>query len=89
MTRRNWRGNLSALQSLRAPGPSSPINIAFLRFRQNPLRFLQNLTDRYGDFAAFKVLNRQMFFAEHPDYIRDVLVTQNSNFVKGRALQCR
>ena len=28
-----------------------------------------------------------MFFAEHPDYIRDVLVTQNSNFVKGRALQ--
>jgi len=87
MTRRNWRGNLSALQSLRAPGPSSPINIAFLRFRQNPLRFLQNLTDRYGDFAAFKVLNRQMFFAEHPDYIRDVLVTQNSNFVKGRALQ--
>ena len=28
-----------------------------------------------------------MFFANHPDYIRDVLVTQNSNFAKGRALQ--
>ena len=28
-----------------------------------------------------------MFFVNHPDYIRDVLVTYNSNFVKGRALQ--
>ena len=28
-----------------------------------------------------------MFLASHPDYIRDVLVTQNSNFAKGRALQ--
>lgn len=28
-----------------------------------------------------------MYFANHPDYIRDVLVTQNANFVKGRALQ--
>jgi cytochrome P450 len=28
-----------------------------------------------------------MFLANHPDYIREVLVTNNSNFVKGRALQ--
>jgi len=28
-----------------------------------------------------------MFLANHPDYIREVLVTQNSNYVKGRALQ--
>src|SRR5688572_15823894 len=33
------------------------------------------------------MLNQQMFFANHPDYIRDVLVTQNANFAKGRALQ--
>jgi len=30
---------------------------------------------------------QQMFFVNHPDYIRDVLVTYNSNFAKGRALQ--
>jgi len=75
------------MQSLRAPGPTSPINIAFVRFRRNPLEFLQNLTHRYGDFATFTILNQQMFFANHPDYIRDVLVTQNSNFAKGRALE--
>jgi cytochrome P450 len=75
------------LQSRQAPGPSSPFNIAFLRFRKDPLGFLQNLTSRHGDFVTFKVLNQQMFFANHPDYIRDVLVTQNANFAKGRALQ--
>jgi len=80
-------GNLYALQTLQAPGPSSPINVAFLRFRRDPLRFLQNLTHRYGDFVTFRILNTQMFFAHHPEYIRDVLVTQNSNFAKGRALQ--
>jgi len=30
---------------------------------------------------------QHMYFANHPDYIREVLVTHNSNFVKGRALQ--
>jgi len=58
-----------------------------VRFRRNPLGFLQNLTLKYGDFVAFRITNRQMFFANHPDYIRDVLVTQNSNFGKGRALE--
>jgi len=48
---------------------------------------LQKLTAQYGDFVGFKMLNRQMFFANHPDYIRDVLVTQNSKFAKGRALE--
>jgi len=33
------------------------------------------------------MLNRQMFVAVHPDDIRDVLVTQNATFAKGRALQ--
>jgi len=58
-----------------------------VRFRRNPLGFLQKLTLNYGDFVAFRIMNRQMFFANHPDYIRDVLVTQNSNFGKGRALE--
>ena len=75
------------MQSLRAPGPNSLFNLAVLRFRRNPLGFLQNLTLNYGDFVAFRIMNRQMFFANHPDYIRDVLVTQNSNFGKGRALE--
>jgi cytochrome P450 len=30
---------------------------------------------------------QHMFLVNHPDYVREVLVTNNSNFVKGRALQ--
>jgi cytochrome P450 len=70
-----------------APGPNSRFSTAFFRFRLNPLVFLQRLNRRYGDIVAFRSLNQQMIFVNHPDYIRDVLVTQNSHFAKGRALQ--
>ena len=71
-----------------APGPKySPLALNLIRFRRDPLSFLQWLTKQYGDFARFWMGGQQMFFVNHPDYIRDVLVTYNSNFVKGRALQ--
>src|SRR5262249_9198922 len=70
-----------------APGPKAIFNLTFIQFRRDPLGFLQRLTREHGDFVAFKAWNRPMFLANHPDYIRDVLVSQNSNFIKGRALQ--
>ena len=71
-----------------APGPRyNPLALNLIRFRRDPLSFLQWLTKQYGDFARFWMGGQQMFFVNHPDYIRDVLVTYNSNFVKGRALQ--
>src|SRR5262250_715498 len=79
--------NSLTLQSLHAPGPNSLLTLPFIRYLRNPLRFLQDLTRQYGDFVAFKALRHQMFFANHPDYIRDVLATQNSKFEKGRPLQ--
>jgi cytochrome P450 len=69
------------------PGPRNPFNLAFISFRRNPLGFLDRMTRKYGDYVAFKVMGRRLFFVNHPDYIRDVLVTQNSNFAKGRALE--
>jgi cytochrome P450 len=71
-----------------APGPKySPSALNLILFRRHPLSFLQRLTKQYGDFARFGMGGQQMFLVNHPDYIRDVLVTHNSNFVKGRALQ--
>src|SRR5262249_40752216 len=71
-----------------APGPKfSPSALNLILFRHDPLSFLQRLTKHYGDFARFWMGGQQMFLVNHPDYIRDVLVTHNSNFVKGRALQ--
>ena len=71
-----------------APGPAnSRLSLNFISFRRNPLSFLQQLAGQYGDFVAFRMGGQHMFLANHPDYVREVLVTHNSNFIKGRALQ--
>ncbi len=71
-----------------APGPSNgPLSLNLFRFRREPLSFLQKLAKQYGDVATFRMGGQHMYLVNHPDFIRDVLVTHNSNFIKGRALE--
>jgi cytochrome P450 len=42
---------------------------------------------KYGDVVFFKVGNERIYLFNHPDLIRDVLVTNQKNFTKSRALQ--
>ncbi|HEX8248225.1 MAG TPA: cytochrome P450 [Pyrinomonadaceae bacterium] len=58
----------------------------FLQFRRQPTGFLQNLA-ALGDITSFRMGKQQAFFINHPDFIRDVLVTNHSKFHKGRALK--
>ena len=58
----------------------------FRSFRKNPTEFLTKLS-KLGDVSAFKVGGVQAFLINHPDLIRDLLVTNQSKFIKGRALQ--
>lgn len=58
----------------------------FRSFRRNPTDFLIKLS-KLGDVATFKVGGAQAFLINHPDLIRDLLVTNHSKFIKGRALQ--
>jgi cytochrome P450 len=55
-------------------------------YRKGPLPFFQNLT-QYGDISYFRLGPQEAFFLNHPDYIKDVLVTNHQNFHKGLALQ--
>jgi len=48
---------------------------------------LQHLAEEYGDVVYFKMGPQHVFFLNHPDLVKDVLITQNDNFIKGRALQ--
>lgn len=41
----------------------------------------------YGDVSRFHLGPQQVFFLNHPDLIRDLLVTYHDHFQKGRALQ--
>jgi cytochrome P450 len=59
----------------------------FRRFRRDPLKFLLGLAREYGDVAQFRLGPQRAFLLNHPDYVRDVLVTHHDHFIKGRALQ--
>ncbi|MEO8073583.1 MAG: cytochrome P450, partial [Acidobacteriota bacterium] len=55
-------------------------------FRKRPTEFLTKLS-KLGDVSAFKIAGANAFLLNHPDLIRDLLVTNHSKFIKGRALQ--
>lgn len=56
-------------------------------FRRDPLAFLERLARDYGDLAHFRVGPVDFVFVNNPDYVKEVLVTRQANFVKSRALQ--
>ena len=61
---------------------------AFRRFRPaNPILLFQHLAQGYGDIAHYKIGWNHIVFLNHPDYIREVLVVQNENFIKERTVQ--
>ena len=61
---------------------------AFRKFRpHNPIQLFQDLANRFGDIAHYKLGPEHILFLNHPDYIREVLLVQNDNFVKERTVQ--
>src|SRR5207247_1545385 len=55
--------------------------------RCDPLGFLAGLAGIYGDIAHFKLGPQDVYLFNHPDYIKDVLVTRQRNFIKSRGLE--
>ena len=76
------------MTAVRPPGPKNPPIIGNLvAFRSDPLGFLGNATREYGDLVYFKVARQHMYLVNHPDYVREILVANQGNFIKSRALQ--
>ncbi len=70
------------------PGPKTKIPLGHLfPFQRDSLGFLKRIADEHGDIVHFKVGPIRVVLLNHPDYIKEVLSTQNSNFVKGRPLK--
>jgi len=74
--------------SVAAPGPKQSIlgSLVYLPGR-DPIAFFRTLARTYGDIAAYRMGGEQMFFVNDPQLIRDILVTHNKSFMKGRGLQ--
>jgi len=61
--------------------------LGYFRFRTDTLGVLQEMAAEFGDIVYFKLGPQPAYFLNHPDHVRDVLVTSNNSFMKGRALQ--
>ncbi len=73
---------------LAVPGPKQSIlgSLVYLPGR-DPIAFFNNLARTYGDIVSYRMGGEQMFFVNDPQHIKDVLVTNNKSFMKGRGLQ--
>ncbi len=61
---------------------------ALRKFRPaNPIFLFQHLAETYGDIAHYKLGHHHIVFLNHPEYIREILVVQNDNFIKERTVQ--
>ena len=70
------------------PGPTSiiPGRIA-LAFARDRIAFLEDVARRYGDVVFFNVGPASFALLNHPDCVRDVLVTRHRLFHKGLGLE--
>ena len=76
------------LATERPRGPRNPPIIGQIpAFRANPLGFLTRIAGQYGDLAYFRLGPQHVYLVNEPELIRYILVTNQNNFTKSRALQ--
>lgn len=79
---------MKATMTATPPGPTARFpGHMLLEFARRRLPFLVESAERYGDIVLFKVGNERIYLFNHPDLVRDVLVTNQKNFTKSRALE--
>jgi cytochrome P450 len=70
------------------PGPKPLIPVStLLAYRRDRFGFFTRLAREYGDLVYFKLGPQPAFLLNNPDYIRDVLITHNKNFMKSEGAQ--
>ena len=65
------------------PGPKSSYpGSGFLRFRKDPIGFLERMAREFGYIVHWKMGGQNVFLINDPNLIRDVLITQDKKFDK-------
>jgi cytochrome P450 len=57
------------------------------QFRRNPPEFLQSLARDHGDLVHFRLGPQHIYLVSNPEWIKDILVTNQTNFTKSRFLE--
>ena len=68
------------------PRPRTP-GAVLVPFRRDMLKYLARLQREYGDIASFCAGGQWIVLLSHPEAIKDVLVSNDRLFIKGRILQ--
>src|ERR1051326_4781388 len=75
-------------REVRPPGPPRQFfGLGLPLLQRNPLQFLSDLAANYGDIVYFRSGREHFYLLNHPDFIKDVLLTSARKFAKGRALE--
>lgn len=70
------------------PGPRGlPLFGSLFRMRKDPLAFVLDGARTYGDAVRYQLGPQPVILFTHPDQVKEVLVTRQHDFVKGRGLQ--
>ena len=56
-------------------------------YLRNPPAFLERAARDCGDIARFRLVHQDAYLLNHPDWVKDVLVTNQANFTKSRMLE--
>ncbi len=69
------------------PGPGKLIPVAdVLAFFRRPTEWLQQIARDYGDIAHVRVGPRHVYVLSHPDYVKEMLVTNSAALAKGKLM---
>src|SRR3954465_13269652 len=70
------------------PGPPRSLrSLVIYGPGRDPLTFFTELARRYGDIVRVKTAGEHLFLLNHPRLVKDVLVTNQRHFLKGRGLE--
>src|SRR5438552_19129500 len=73
---------------VRPPGPRPRDTLEpLLDLRRDPIGRLLGLARDHGDIVYMRLGSFDVYLVNHPDHVRDVLVTNNRKFMKGQGLQ--
>jgi cytochrome P450 len=76
------------LSGLYPPGPKrSPLSAIVYFPGRNPLAFFAGLVRKYGDLVHLFLAREHLYVVNHPAHVRDILVTNQRSFKKGRGLE--
>ncbi len=73
--------NRRSLQAAPGPGLTSLLG-SLPDLRANPLQFIQDAVDRYGDIVHFQLGGRHAFLINHPSFIQQVLQVKSHCYSK-------